>query len=104
METFTYLKSGCLYALQYSFFEVFLLLLLKKQPQKKNQTPQTTQNINQIVNIITKKAIPNIHTQKKLFGHTLYLSESPEGETQQNTDIANGHNAILKSDSPLNKG
>lgn len=49
--------------------------------------------------------MPKIHTQKKLFGHTLYLSEGPEGTTQQkNTDIANGHNGILKSDSPLNEG
>lgn len=48
--------------------------------------------------------MPKIHTHKKIFGHTLYLSEGPEGATQQNTDIANGHNAILKSDSPLNEG
>jgi len=48
--------------------------------------------------------MPKPHIHKKLFGHTLYLSEGPEGATQQNTDIANRHNAILKSDSPLNKG
>lgn len=36
---FTYLKSGCLYTLQYSFFEVFLLLLSKKQSKLLTLTP-----------------------------------------------------------------
>lgn len=48
METsFTYLKSGCLYTLQYSFFEVFLLLLSKKQSK--------------LLTITTKNCAKNTH-------------------------------------------
>lgn len=81
METsFTYLKSGCLYTLQYSFFEVFLLLLSKKQSELLTLTPK----------ICAK------NTHKKLFGHTLYSSKGSEEATQQTRSFANSHNAILR--------
>lgn len=62
METFfTYLKSGCLYTLQYSFFEVFLLLLSKKQSKLLTMTP--------------KKSVSKIHTKSFLVTHYPHQKE-----------------------------
>lgn len=55
---FTYLKSGCLYTLQYSFFEVFLLFLSKKQSEFLTLTPN---------NLCQK------YTQKAFWSHIILI-------------------------------
>lgn len=99
MQTsFTYLKSGCLYTIQYSFLEVFLLLLLKREKQTNKQAKRK-----EIVNI-AKKPMPKTDTHTKSFLATRYTYQKVQRATEQNSDIATGHNAIPKSHSPPKEG